>query len=59
MNNARKPSEADREKELAEMDMLPKREGQRRADDQLRALLNSPPDPHITPPKPAARAKKK
>jgi hypothetical protein len=57
MNNARKPSEADRERELAELDLLPNREGQKRADDLLRTLLNSPPDPQTPKPKPKKRAK--
>jgi hypothetical protein len=55
MNNARKGSEADRAKELQKLDLLPKREGEKRADDLLRAMLNSPPDPRT----PAANARAK
>lgn len=51
----KQPSEADREKELAELDLLPKREGQKRADDLLRAMLNSPPDPQTPKAKPRQR----
>lgn len=53
-----KPSEADREKELAELDLLPKCEGDKRADDLLRALLNTPPVPFTPKPKPKRRAKR-
>ena len=56
MNNARKASEADRAKELEKLDLLPKGEGEKRADDLLRAMLNSPPDPHT--PKSKRPAKK-
>ena len=55
MNNARKLSEADREKEIEKLDLLPKREGQKRADDLLRALLHSPPDLQTPKPKPKRR----
>ena len=51
MNNARKLSEADRAKELEKLDLLPKREAEKRADDLLRTLLNSPPEPFTPKPK--------
>jgi hypothetical protein len=51
MTNASKASDADRARELAKLDLLPKREGQKRADDLLRTLLASPPDPHTPKPK--------
>ena len=51
MSNARKPSEADRERELAKLDLLPKREAQKRTDDLLRAMLNTPPEPFTPKPK--------
>jgi hypothetical protein len=41
-----KLTDKEREEELAKLDLLPKRQGQKRADDLLRAMLNSPPDPH-------------
>ena len=50
MTNARKPESQTKRDEL---DLLPKEEGMKRADDLLRALLNSPPDPQT--PKPAKK----
>jgi hypothetical protein len=58
MNNARQLSEADRERELEKLDLLPKGQSEKRADDLLRTLLNSPPDPQTPKPKPKPRAKK-
>ena len=57
MNNARKLSEADRAKELQKFDLLPKREGQKRADDLLPTMLNTPPEP-FTPPGKSAKKKR-
>jgi hypothetical protein len=53
----RKPSETERAKELEKLDLLPKNEGQKRADDLLRAMLNSPPEPHTPKAKPKQRSK--
>ena len=52
MNNARKPQQDTKRDEL---DLLPRKEGMKRADDLLRALLNSPPDPQTRKPKPKRR----
>ena len=52
-------SEAERASELAKLDLLPKREGDKRTDDLLRAMLNSPPEPYTPPVKPKKRAKKR
>jgi hypothetical protein len=43
----RKQTEAERAKELEKLDLLPAREGQKRADELLRKMLASPPEPHI------------
>jgi hypothetical protein len=51
-----KLTNTERAEELAKLDLLPKGKGQKRADDLLRAMLNSPPDPHT--PKPKERAKR-
>jgi hypothetical protein len=50
-------AEAERAAELDKLDLLPKREGAKRADELLRALLNSPPDPQT--PKPARKKRAK
>lgn len=42
--------------ELDKLDLLPQREGQKRADELIRRMLASPPDPR-TPKKRAKRAK--
>lgn len=42
-----------------ELDLLPREEGMKRADDLLRAMLNSPPEPYTPKPKPKRRAKKR
>jgi len=55
MPNSRKPQ---RTTERDTLDLLPRKEGMKRADDLLRALLNSPPDPHTPKPKPKRRAKR-
>jgi hypothetical protein len=49
MKKSKEPSLAEQERELAKMDLLPDREAQGLADDLLRSMLNSPPDP-FTPP---------
>lgn len=49
---------SERTSELAKLDLLPQRESQRRTDELLRRMLNSPPDPHVTKPKPKRRARK-
>jgi hypothetical protein len=41
-----------------ELDLLPKEEGMKRADDLLRTLLNSRPDPQTPKPKPKKRQKR-
>jgi hypothetical protein len=51
MNNAPKRQRDDT------LDLLPKKEALKRADDLLRAMLNTPPDPHVAP-KPKKAAKK-
>ena len=38
-----------------ELDVLPREQGMKRADDLLRAMLNSPPDPHTSPQKPGKK----
>lgn len=48
-------TDAERARELQKLDLHPKREGQKRADELLRALLNSPPDPQTPKPKPKRR----
>lgn len=53
-----RPSDADREAELSKLDLLPKREGAKRADDLLRALLNTPPEPFTPKPAPKKRSKR-
>lgn len=40
------------------LDLLPREEGLKRADDLLRAMLNSPPDPKTPKAKPKRRIKK-
>lgn len=58
MNNARKqPTAAEREAMLRDLDLLPQREAKRRTDGLLRAMLASPPDPHMPKAKPKKRAK--
>lgn len=54
MNNASKPHKADAKRD--QLDLLPKAEGMKRADDLLRTLLSSPPDPQT--PKPAKKKRK-
>jgi hypothetical protein len=54
MSDAPKPRRTKRREEL---DLLPKEEGMKRADDLLRALLKTPSDPQT--PKPAPKAKRK
>ena len=51
-------SEAERAAELGKLDLLPKREGDKHADDLLRAMLNTPPEPFTPKPKPKQRRKK-
>jgi hypothetical protein len=46
-----KTSDTERESELSKLDLIPRREGQKRADDLLRTLLSSPPDPQTPKPK--------
>jgi len=43
-------------REIESLDLLPRAEGMKRADDLLRAMLNSPPDPYT--PKPKKRQKR-
>jgi hypothetical protein len=57
MATSNRPTDAEREAELSKLDLLPKREGAKRADDLLRTLLSSPPDPQI-PTKPAKKKRK-
>ncbi|HEX2825307.1 MAG TPA: hypothetical protein VHP37_03095 [Burkholderiales bacterium] len=54
MTNARKPEPQTKRDEL---DLYPKEEGMKRADDLLRALLSTPPDPQTPKPTPKKRAK--
>jgi hypothetical protein len=54
MNRPTKPQKDARD----DLDLLPREEGLKRADDLLRAMLNSPPDPKTPTPKPKQRAKK-
>jgi hypothetical protein len=56
MTAERKPESKPKRDEL---DLLPPEEGMKRADDLLRTLLNSPPDPQTPKPKPKQRAKKR
>ena len=51
MNSARKQSQSDK------TDQVPRAEALKRADDMLRNMLNSPPDPHVPKKKPKKRAK--
>jgi hypothetical protein len=46
VNTARKPQPDTKRDDL---DLLPRKEGMKRADDLLRALLNSPPGTHKRP----------
>lgn len=55
MHNARKPAPQTKRDEL---DLLPKAEGMKRADELLRAMLNTPPDPQTPKPAKKAAAKK-
>lgn len=55
MNEPRKPDTADAKRD--ELDLLPREEGMKRADDLLRTMLNSPPDPQT--PKPAPKKARK
>jgi hypothetical protein len=48
MNNARKPQPDTKRDEL---DLLPRDEGMKRADELLRALLETPPEPFTPKPK--------
>lgn len=48
---ASKQIEADRERELEQLDLLSKTEGERRADGLLCALLETPPEPFTPKPK--------
>jgi hypothetical protein len=52
-------SEAERAAELGKLELVPKREGTKRADDLLRAMLNTPPEPFTPKPKPKKRATKR
>ena len=45
-------------REIDSLDLLPREEALKRTDELLRRMLNSPPDPHVTKPKPKRRAKK-
>jgi hypothetical protein len=54
----KKTSEAERERELAKLDLLPPAECQKRADELLRTMLNHPPEPFTPKPKEKRRAKK-
>jgi hypothetical protein len=57
----RKPSQSQRKQGgLEQLDLLPEAEGLKRADDLLRAMLNSPPEPFTTPTsKPKKRIRKR
>lgn len=56
MSKRKEPSAAEQASELAKLDLLPQGEGHKRADELLRAMLNSPPEPYT--PKPKTRAKR-
>jgi len=56
MTKRKQLSASERASELAKIDLLPRREGQQRADDLLRAMLVTPPDPFT--PKPKKQAKR-
>ena len=55
MNNAQKPRPDTKHDQL---DLLPRAEGMKRADDLLRTLLSSPPNPHTPKPKAKQPTKK-
>lgn len=55
MTKRKQLSAAERASELAKLDFLPKGEGRKRADDLLRTMLNSPPEPYTPPQKPAKK----
>ena len=45
-------------REIDRLELLPKPQALKRADDLIRAMLSSPPDPYTPKPKPKKRAKK-
>jgi len=57
MNNARSQKRQTK-REIETLDLLPRAEGLKRADDLLRAMLSSPPDPYTPKPKAKRRARK-
>jgi hypothetical protein len=57
MNTSKQLSEAERQAELAKLDLLPSREGAKRTDALLKALLATPPEPFTPKQKPKKRAK--
>lgn len=56
MTKRKPPTAAEQAAEIAKLDLRPPREANKRTNGLLRAMLNSPPDPHVK--KPAKRAKK-
>lgn len=59
MNNAKTSKQAEAQKaEIAKLDLRPAGEANKRTDDLLKNMLNSPPEPFTPKAKPAKPAKK-